>query len=141
MYCCTICINQTKLGKARDARLMFKLMHTACAAHIFICRLFNQILKLLAVHHLLCKGKKVIVCIVMTLELTKGCLPVLLHKTHTYRYLTHYSFTLFCGHNFKSCKKSGCTDRLMTFRCASFKSNYICWTDYALHILFHVLSC
>lgn len=126
MYCCTICINQTKLGKARDARLMFKLMHTACAAHIFICRLFNQILKLLAVHHLLCKGKKVIVCIVMTLELTKGCLPVLLHKTHTYRYLTHYSFTLFCGHNFKSCKKSGCTDRLMTFRCASFKSNYIC---------------
>lgn len=51
-------MHKPKLGKARNARLMFKLMHTACAAHIFICRLFNQILKLLAVHHLLCKRKK-----------------------------------------------------------------------------------
>lgn len=126
MYCCTICINQTKLGKARDARLMFKLMHTACAAHIFICGRLTKYLNYWQCIIYFVKGKKVIVCIVMTLELTKGCLPVLLHKTHTYRYLTHYSFTLFCGHNFKSCKKSGCTDRLIPFRCASFKSNYIC---------------
>lgn len=114
--------------------------HSLCCSYIYLWP-FNQILKLLAVHHLLCKGKKSDCVYCDDPGTHKGLSPVLLHKTHTYRYLTHYSFTLFCGHNFKSCKKSGCTDRLITFRCASFKSNYICWTDYALHILFHVLSC